>query len=299
MRRHLLIMATSLGAGSVAAQTVDAPEITNEPLDPALAETVADALPESSNVDKNFLNPSYDPTVRVSEDAQVFVTFVDEGAGYQNSLGYFSYADGALDGLTKADVDADADGIVSLHEAEAVGVDIGWVFPDATRADGRLSPGDTVTLGDGTIFSSGTNIGFFLVQNGWDGGGVDGWTNDQSPQTFYTLDFLNPEASGDLTSADSGVGSTRHVAMLFEDTSREQIIMGFEDLNRVDRYANDYNYASDEDFNDAVFTIRSNPVEAIQSSEIATAPGPVAGSTIAGLLVVAFMRLRRRREAST
>jgi TPR repeat protein len=69
---------------------------------------------------------------------------------------------------------------------------------------------------------------------------VDGWTNDQSPQTFYTLDFLNPEATGDLTSADSGVGSTRHVAMLFEDTSKEQIIMGFEDLNRVDRYANDY-----------------------------------------------------------
>ena len=294
MRRAPVLLLGVLLADAGLAQTVDAPAITPTTLDPALAEVVASSLPESTNVDKNFLDPVYDPTVRVTQDAQVFVTFVDEGAGYQNSLGYFSYADGALDGLSKADVDADLDGVVSLREAEAVGLNIGWVFPDATRAANRLSPGDTVTLGDGVTFSAGTNIGFFLVQNGWDGGGVDGWTNDQSPQTFYTLDFLNPEASADQTTADSGVGSTRHVAMLFADPSKAEIIMGFEDLNRVDRTANQYNYASDEDFNDAVFTIRSNPVEAIAGTKIATAPGPLAGSTVAGLAVFGLLRLRRR-----
>ena len=294
MRHTPLALLGLLLANTALAQTVDAPTITRETLDPALAEAVAEALPESRNVDRAFLDPQYDPTIRVTQDAQVFVTFVDEGAGYQNALGYFSYADGALDGLSKADVDTDLDGVVSLREAEAVGLSIGWVFPDATRAAGRLAPGDTVTLGDGVTFGSGTNIGFFLVQNGWDGGGVDGWTNDQTPQTFYTLDFLNPEASGDLTAADTGVGSTRHVAMLFADPSREQIIMGFEDLNRTDRTANDFRYASDEDFNDAVFAIRSNPVEAIASSNIATAPGPLAGSTLAGLAVLGLLRVRRR-----
>ena len=296
MRRTWLATLGLLLADTALAQTIDAPAITRERLDPALAEAVAGALPESRNVDRAFLDPRYDPTIRVTEDAQVFVTFVDEGAGYQNALGYFSYTEGALDGLSKADVDADRDGIVSLREAEAAGVSIGWVFPDATRAAGRLAPGDTVALGDGVAFSSGTNIGFFLVQNGWDGRGVKGWTNDQSPQTFYTLDFLNPEASGDMTAADSGVGSTRHVAMLFADPSREQIIMGFEDLNRTNRFANVSNFGSDEDFNDAVFAIRSNPVEAIASSNIATAPGPLAGSTLAGLAVLALLRLRRRQS---
>jgi hypothetical protein len=294
MRRLPAILALSAIGGVATAQSLDAPTITNKPLAPALVDTVAEALPESTNVDKQFLDPSYDPTLRVTQDAQVFVTFVDEGAGYQNSLGYFSYAEGALDGLTKGDVDADSDGVVSLTEADAVGLEIGWVFPDATKAAGRLESGDTVTLGDGVTFGAGTNIGFFLVQNGWDGGGVDGWTNDQSPQTFYTLDFLNPEATADLTAAEGGVGSTRHVAMLFEDTSKEQIIMGFEDLNRVDRTANDYGYRSDEDFNDAVFAIRSNPVKALSETQIATAPGPVTGSTLAGLVALALLRLRRR-----
>lgn len=293
MRRLMASSLLAAAAGAASAQTVDAPTITREPLDPALAETVAEALPESTNVDKQFLDPSYDPTVRVTQEAQVFVTFIDEGAGYQNSLGYFSYDDGALNGLSKADADMDGDGVVSLKEADAVGLDIGWVFPDATEAAGRLEAGDSVTLGDGATFSAGTNIGFFLVQNGWDGGGVDGWTNDKSPQTFYTLDFLNAEASGEATAADSGVGSTRHVAMLFEDASRERIIMGFEDLNRVDASANDYGYRSDEDFNDAVFAIRSNPVEALSETNIATAPGPLTGSTIAGL--AALLLLRRRR----
>ena len=284
-------------ASTAAAQSIDAPAITQEPVSQSTIDTVAEALPENSNVDQDFLNPAYDPTLRLTEEAQVFVTFIDEGAGYQNSLGYFSYQEGALAGLSKSDVDSDGDGVVSLTEAEMVGIDIGWVFPDATKAPGRLETGDSVAIGDGKVFDENTRVGFFLVQNGWDGSGVKGYTSSGDPQTFYTLDFLNPEGAGSGTSATSGVGSTRHVAMLYEDTSRESIIMGFEDLNRVDSSANDFGYGSDEDFNDAVFTIRSNPVEAIGGTVIATAPGPLAGSTIAGLVAFGFAFFRRRSSS--
>lgn len=292
MRRAFLIAVVAAPAAH--AQTISGPTVTRTTLDPSVVEAVAGALPESRNVDRAFLDPAYDPSLRLTERAQIFVSFVDEGAGYQNSLGYFAWREGALDGLTKADVDRNGNGVISLAEAEAVGIETGWVFPDATRAPGRLAPGDTVSLGNGAVFEADTRVGFFLVQNGWDGTGVRGVTRPGSPQTFYTLDFLNPEAAASGTIGDSGVGVTRHVAMLFEDPSREQIIMGFEDLNRSNRLANVSGYASDEDFNDAVFLIRSNPVEAIRATEIATAPGPLAGSTFAGLALLGLAWLRRR-----
>jgi hypothetical protein len=294
MRRTLLLAVAAAPAAH--AQTIDAPNVSRTTLEPAVVEAVAGALPESRNVDRAFLDPAYDPSLRLTERAQIFVSFVDEGAGYQNSLGYFAWREGALDGLTKKDVDTDSNGIVSLAEAEAVGIQTGWVFPDATRAPGRLAPGDTVSLGNGTVFEADTRVGFFLVQNGWDGTGVRGVTSPGNPQVFYTLDFLNPEGAAGGTVADSGIGVTRHVAMLFEDPSREQIIMGFEDLNRSNRLANVSGFASDEDFNDAVFLIRSNPVEAIRATEIATAPGPLAGSTFAGLAILGLAWLRRRER---
>ena len=75
--------------------------------------------------------------------------------------------------------------------------------------------------------------------------------------------------------------------------------MGLEDLNRVDRSANAFGYPSDEDFNDAVFLVYSNPVEAIQSSNVATisSPVPLAGSHgyLAGAIAVLILLLRGRR----
>lgn len=277
-----------------AGQSIDAPTITNEPVDQGVIDTVRESLPESRAVGATFLDPAYEPTLLLSEDGQVMVTFVDEGAGYQNSLGYFSYPSGTLDGYSKADLDVDGNGVLSVTEMASVpGVETGWVFPDATKAPGRLQTGDTVTLGDGTVYAADTSIGFSLVQNGWDGAGVKGVTSPGNPQTFYTLDFVNPEAAPTSTSADSGVGNTRHVAMLFEDTSKEAVLMGFEDLNRDDRNANDRRYRSDEDFNDAVFVIRSNPISALAGSDIATAPGPLAGSAAGGALVLGFLLYRR------
>ena len=65
----------------------------------------------------------------------------------------------------------------------------------------------------------------------------------------------------------------RHVALMFASAARENIIMGFEDLNRIDRFQNDNGYGSDEDFNDAVFTVKSSPETALAMTGIATVAG--------------------------
>ena len=51
--------------------------------------TVTTALPERRQTDAEFLDPSLDPNLHFTQNSQVAVTFVSDGAGYRNSLGYF------------------------------------------------------------------------------------------------------------------------------------------------------------------------------------------------------------------
>lgn len=235
--------------------------MTHQTVSSNLLQLVEDALPEYHSVDQTYLDPVYDMNLVLSEEGRVSVTFIDEGAAYKNSLGYYAYPAGALDGLTKTDVDADGSGIVTPCELTgAADVEYGWVFPNASKEGygGRLQPGDTVALGNGKVFDANTVIGFFLVQNSWTGSEV---SIDVFRQIFYTTDFLNPEAGPDADSqTDSSANRSRHVAMLFADGAREEIVMGIEDMDRLGH--------SDDDFNDAVFIVQSDPPEAFENSDI-------------------------------
>ncbi|MGB0683909.1 MAG: DUF4114 domain-containing protein [Magnetovibrionaceae bacterium] len=304
-----LCCAAGLGAPSMAYAIDEVPDnLVNLTLDPELLADVQEALPESRNVDSSFLNPGYDPNVRLSEDSQLAITFIDEGAGYRNSLGWFSFEDNAFDGLSHGAIDLNGSGNISLSELDALsGVSTGLVFPNASRlgGGGQLLAGDTAVIGGGTasladdgslfmeggtIFEAGSNIGFFVAANAWNGRGVQGVDQWGDPNVYYSVDFLNPEASADSVFGDTSDYS-RHVAMMFADTGKDEIIMGFEDLNRLGN--------SDEDFNDAVFLVRSSPEQAISGSQIAvhSAPAPSLGGglgTIAmgSLLSVGFIRRR-------
>ena len=262
----------------------------------SLEELVNQSLPESNNVDANFLNPNYDPNLRFTEDASVSLSFISEGAGYRNSLGYFTFDTDLFAGVTKSDLDTDNSGVVSLDELSSFdGVSTDFVFQNASQqgSGGQLNAGDTLDLADGASFAAGTRMGFFLVQNGWTGSGVRTHQGSSEVQTFYTLDFLNPEAESQATTAtDSATNTSRHAAMLF---ANDNIILGFEDLNRVNRSANAYRYTSDEDFNDAVFILNVSPFSAVSTTPIARAvsvPSPPSLFTVAlGLfMTIAFRR---------
>lgn len=292
LNRLVCALGIGLFLGPVARADIGSPsEITSEPVPGAFLNIVDRSLAERRNVDQAFLDPAYTPSLDISQEANVFVTFIDEGAGYRNSLGWFSYQDNAFDGLTKGDIDANNNGLVSVTELDAVdGVDVGWVFPNASKDYGinRLSLGDTTVLNEGATFSADQNVSFFLGQNTYQGSISSTEAALESREVMYGLDFVNPEASADAAYGDTSDVS-RHVAMLFADNEQRNVIMGFEDLNRTGW--------SDEDFNDAVFLVTTNPPDAIAGSKILPAPIPPLGTSGAGLLLVFAFTFYRRRAA--
>ncbi|MEM7652353.1 MAG: DUF4114 domain-containing protein [Pseudomonadota bacterium] len=302
LKGRLVLSALAAGVSLLAIESAQAqsvvddtssPPTTFQAVSPDIVSRVNEALPESRAVGAAFLNPSYDPNLVINQNANIYTTFVDEGAGYKNSLGWFSYTDQVFQSMTQGDIDTDSDGVVSLNEISSVsGVDTGWIFTNSSKqgAGGSLNTGDTVTLGGDSGFVAGTRLGFFLAQDAWNGSDIraTGGTGSER-QVFYSLDFLNPENSASAAfDGTDVVDSSRHVAMMYSGDDQSQIILGFEDLNRTDRTANHWNIASDEDFNDAVFILSSNPVEAIQDTQIYTAPAPQLGG-MATVGVVALL----------
>jgi hypothetical protein len=293
LRLLLLLFITPLAITDIyAQQVVEIPEdLTYVEVDQALVNAIENALPESTDVNQAFLDPAYSPVLPISEDAHLSVTFIDEGAGYRNSLGWFSWSEGVFDGLTKSDIDANNSGIISYDELTAIeGISADWIFPNASLegAGGSLNTGDSVVINNGDTSAEGTNVSFFLGANTWNGTDVVGETSGAGERNiFYGLDFLNPEALSVSTYGSGGLNEdSRHVAMLFADEDRSEVILGFEDLIRP---------YGDNDFNDAVFIVQADPATALSEANIVTAPLPVMGAGLFApvLLFLSLLMLYR------
>ncbi len=227
--------------------------------------TVATVLPEASAVGNSYLSSVYDPNLVISEPATVTITFVHEGAGYKNTLGYFTYQTNGED--------------ITIVDRQLIFPNASFEDPNLGWGGGTMQAGDTATLRDvnGAVrtFQPGEHIAFFVVANGWNGLGVSGWEEldpgiphaDPAGNAgvgsgiYTTLDALNPEAV-------TAPSLSRHVAMVgmtgdpqFLDGS-PFVLVGFEDLNRAG--------SSDEDFNDLVFVASSTPETAIATTNILT-----------------------------
>jgi len=278
-------------------------------LEDGLLDDMNAALPERQVANQEFLDLSYDPNIQLQNDSQIGVTFLLEGAGYKNSLGYFTFENDTFTGTSFSDFDTDGSGNVGIQELNSVsGISAGMIFENSSAqgSGGVLQAGDTVVLGggsasldgngdfamtDGTVFDEGTNVGFFLIQNAYQAGTdtVKGWDDSSDPLTFYSMDFLNPEnlPTANLDSFDS---DARHVAMM-TDASDEGLILGFEDLLRP---------YGDNDFNDSVFLIRTDPAEALYADvpgvetviSLQAAPVGNVGSGIAGALALFIFLIR-------
>lgn len=164
---------------------------------------VNNALPESRPV------PTYHPEYLVGgneqnlvilDEAEVWVTFVAEGAGYRNALAYYTY-DRDFPPQTPADIK-----------------DCYVIFPNASLAGsgGGLYSGDKVSLG---VFQKNTVIGWMLLRNGWNGSTQKA---TEGLGLLYSNLELNPE---------SDVNYRQHSVLLL-DEERDVILIGFEDLIR-------------------------------------------------------------------
>ncbi|KAF0130585.1 MAG: hypothetical protein FD155_1395 [Bacteroidetes bacterium] len=203
------------------------------PRDVIDAEMLADinaALPERAPVPQyhpEYLADNNQTDTRIIEDADVWITFVHEGAGYKNTIAFYTY-DLTDPPATKAEIDT-----------------IRIIFPNLSyyNSGGGLYSGDKVKIG---TFPAGTGIGWVLIANGYTGSTVN--TNLVH---FYSNPAFNPET--DPT-------KQQHNVLLY-DAVRQLYLIGFEDINRTSS-------GCDNDFNDAIYYVTSNPIEAIDNSNM-------------------------------
>ncbi|HAA21132.1 MAG TPA: hypothetical protein DCP28_21105 [Cytophagales bacterium] len=207
-------------------------EPTPDEISAELISLINTSLPEGYPVPT--YHPKYlDTTQRVNLEttgaADVWMTFVHEGAGWRNAVGYYTYPTGSPP-TTEDDLDA-----------------LNIIFPNASFSGGGggLSSGDKVYLGQ---FDAGTTIGFVLFANAWNG-------STQTVGNGYYKIFsdrqLNPESDPLLR---------QHTVFLYDETNK-LFLIGFEDINRESP-------SCDQDFNDAVFYLTANPIENINTENV-------------------------------
>ena len=177
-----------------------------------------------------------DPTMlQLQTDSDARVYFVSEGAGYHNTLGF---------------------------NTEGSGIDEGnplLILPDSTDPD-WVNPGDFVDLG---TLEAGTNLDFFLIANGANGGS-NVFTND----------------------AESNPDGIQHVVSFALEGS-PYLLIGFEDLLN----------GGDRAFNDLLFAVEigeANVETLIASSASAFASPEPSTALILGVLCLVITAQRRR-----
>lgn len=166
----------------------------------------ANVLPEGQNAmqlhPEFFDNPVKNLTV--TEETELYLTFVDEGAGYKNVLGYYTYEEGTVPTLEEQ-----LDKIVIFPNTSAQG------------SGGELIKGNTMRL-LGT-FEPGTVISFFVISNGWRNGQITDGLYSQHTDIPFNL-------------------SGRQQSLIFHDVTCGSTVIAFEDIT-VPNGDNDFNDA--------------------------------------------------------
>lgn len=205
--------------------------------------TVSDNISSSLLADVNASLPEYielptshpqylvdgtEANMVLTDSCDLWVTFIHEGAGYRNVLGYYTYATGS-----------DPTAVSDLQNMTIV-------FPNVSKSGsgGGLTSGDKVHLGK---FSAGTTVGWFIIANGYN------YSQQQvtGSNYFYSNANLNPETTA---------SEQKHMVLLQDDV-QNLLIMGFEDINRQRPNC-------DQDFNDAIFYATANPIIAVQTTNV-------------------------------
>ncbi|MGL4735525.1 MAG: DUF4114 domain-containing protein [Enterovibrio sp.] len=281
------------GMASGASVVVDVPTVTNNPTDSTFMQIATEGVQSNKPNSADFLNANYSPELTLNTDSTVYVTFLASLAGYKNTLGYITYNNDSFLGMTKSNIDLDGNGVIGLDELNAIpSVSTGFLFSNTSQAKNNNLYGDTVQITDG-LLSKGTKIAFFLGQDTGISSSRDNLVSNGiftgRDDVFYGLDFLNPESSNGST-INSRDEYTRHSALFFSDSSKENVILGFEDLLMGPRNP------SDNDFNDGLFLITSGSSGAFNGSNIATAPLSPMEKSLFGIAFLSIIFVFSRRD---
>ncbi len=179
-------------------------EPTNDIITRSFLNDINNTLPERRKLPishPQYFGNNVDPNLHLVGTSDVWVTFVSEGAGYKNVLGFYTYPTNNPPQST-SDIDS-----------------INIIFPNVSfqGSGGGLHAGNKVFLGQ---FPKNTSIGFVLI--------ADGWKNQQVTNgkwILYSQNNLNPESDPNL----------KQHAVLLSDNARDLFLLGFEDIRRDKR----------------------------------------------------------------
>jgi hypothetical protein len=208
-RDSIVFVASGLGGLKILAISIDEgvpDDVIPTETCPTLMTAISLFLPETENARKNepqLFVPEAKLSVITAEETPVYVVFVDEGAGWRNTLGYYAYP-----------VDNPPSTVEELQKYV--------VFPNVSLSDGGggLDKGDMVQLGNAP-FPPNTVIGFYLVAQGWKNGQMV-----EGAYTHYTDLQFNLDAI------------QQHV--LFIENGCQDLVLAFEDI-RLPKGDKDYN----------------------------------------------------------
>ena len=215
----------------------DANGVPNYLMDPdiiseTLLSDIRTSLPEGNplpNTHPEYLADGIETNIVLNAEAEVWITFVHEGAGWKNTLGYYTY-----------DADNPPTEEPSIDELTII-------FPNTSfdGSGGGLHSGDKVYLGE---FPANTVISWFLVAKGWKKHNA---SIDQNAYRVYSNNEFNPENSDNLK---------QHTVLLYHEVE-DIFILGVEDINRTWGMC-------DHDFNDAVFYAKVSPEGAVDTEDV-------------------------------
>lgn len=190
------------------------------------------------NIHPEFFSNPAKANIDIIEDAQIWTTFVSEGAGYRSVMGYFTYPTN--------------DPPKSAAEIKQRMV----VFPNVSfvNSGGGLVSGDKVQLlykdGDSYTprFPAGTSIGWFINPDGYGNNNLA-----SGMATLYSFDKFNP--------------GQKQQTLVLDDPENKVMYITFEDITRTSG-------SCDNDFNDVVFYCTSSPYEAVNHEGVPVVTPP-------------------------
>jgi Domain of unknown function (DUF4114)/Secretion system C-terminal sorting domain len=155
-----------------------------------------------SSLPEYYPVPTYNPQylaghlthdINLKDTADIWITFVDEGAGYTNTLTYYTYD------------------LVNPPTVKPTNLNV--IFPNLSLENNVLVRGNKVFLGR---FPKGKGIGFALVANGF---------QNEKVTTGYNIFYSNPKFN-----PEPDTNKRRHSVLLMDST--QKIVLGFEDIRR-------------------------------------------------------------------
>jgi len=174
----------------------------NDPVNQQLMNDINAALPEYKNeyaYHPEWFAANVPNNLDILSLSDVYITYITEGAGWMDALGYFTF--------NTNQPPASASAIDSIH----------IIFPNVSNSGsgGGLNPGNKIYLGK---FPAGKSIGFVSVPHGWNGISV---YVGPSSDVWYSIPSFNTTDPLML----------KHL-LFFNDPSRQQILFTLEDMGK-------------------------------------------------------------------